>query len=306
MKLTVLFLVVFVSTVELRRHSSDLYGLDDLLNRKRERPQLYSLDDDEQDARSIYEMDTPETQANAGDYPADEPDRVRPSKPHRVASFLDDDETTTKRTTGAKPSACFTDYETKAEQLVKVKDLKNNERLIRVALIDKSSLSSSLKDACMQHCCSENTCDLAMLSEQHTHVSHSPVFLARSCPSLSLSLIQEGYKCYLFACNGSCPLAAHQDYSIMIPKIDASYYKDVVVTTPASSTLSKHAASRDDSSTSYSFSRSSLISLVVLGIVSVIISIAVTACFCRQRKQRGRRSKNYAVDADYLINGLYL
>ena len=185
MKLSVLCLVVFVSAVELRRHSSDLYGLDDLLNRKRDRPQQYSLDDDEQEARSIYEMDAPEARANAGDYPADEPDRVRPSKPHHSPVYVDEDETTTKRTTGAKPSACFTDYETKAEQLVKVKDLKNNERLIRVALIDKSSMSSSLKDACMQHCCSEKTCDLAMLSEQHTHVSDSSAFLARNHPPLS-------------------------------------------------------------------------------------------------------------------------
>ena len=184
MKGSVLFLVVFVSFVELRRHSSDLYGLDDLLNRKRDRPQHYSLgddnDDDEQESRSIYEMDTPERQAEAGEDSVDEPKRARPSKPHRVASFVDDDETTTKRTTSANPSACFTDYETRAEQLVKVKDLKNNERLIRVALIDKASISSGLKDACMQHCCSQDTCDLAMLSEQHTHVSHRSVSLSHS------------------------------------------------------------------------------------------------------------------------------
>jgi len=53
----------------------------------------------------------------------------------------------------------------------------------------------------MLNCCVEKNCDLAMLSEQRTN---------------------DGYKCYLFACNGSCTFASHQDYTSMILKKDLS------------------------------------------------------------------------------------
>ncbi len=40
---------------------------------------------------------------------------------------------------------------------------------------------------------------------------------------------QEGYKCYLFACNGSCTLASHEDYTILTSKKAAAYYTTIAV-----------------------------------------------------------------------------
>jgi hypothetical protein len=70
-------------------------------------------------------------------------------------------------------STCIDQYETKSEQLVKVKYLHDNAFMIRFVSIDPPSVAStlSLKEICLAKCCSEPNCDLAMLSEQHTHVS---------------------------------------------------------------------------------------------------------------------------------------
>jgi hypothetical protein len=45
--------------------------------------------------------------------------------------------------------------------------------MIQHTLIDKRRLSANvdIKDECMLTCCAEKTCDLAMISEQPTHVN---------------------------------------------------------------------------------------------------------------------------------------
>ncbi|CAF3559988.1 unnamed protein product [Rotaria sp. Silwood1] len=118
-------------------------------------------------------------------------------------------------------SLCINEFDIKTEQLVKVKELKNGAHMIRFVRIDEPSSSHGLdiKDICMLNCCVEEKCDLAMLSEQRTN---------------------DGYKCYLFACNGSCTYASHQEYTSMILKKDlSSYNDDLQVTNKQSKTNEK-------------------------------------------------------------------
>ena len=70
-------------------------------------------------------------------------------------------------------SLCINEYDIKQEQLVKVKELKNDAHMIRFIHIEEPSSSHGLdiKDICMLNCCVEKNCDLAMLSEQRTNVN---------------------------------------------------------------------------------------------------------------------------------------
>ena len=53
--------------------------------------------------------------------------------------------------------------------------------------------------------------------------------------------------------------------------------------------------------------RTALISFIVILIVVIATTLLIIAFFyCRRGQRNGRRMKNYSVDADYLINGLYL
>ncbi|CAF1180013.1 unnamed protein product [Adineta ricciae] len=109
--------------------------------------------------------------------------------------------TTTTENYAEEASICINEFDIQAEQLVKVKELKNGARMIRFVQLEEPTASHGLdiKDICMLNCCVEKDCDLAMLSEQRTN---------------------NGYKCYLFACNGSCTFASHQDYTSMVLKKD--------------------------------------------------------------------------------------
>jgi hypothetical protein len=54
------------------------------------------------------------------------------------------------------------------------------------------------------------------------------------------------------------------------------------------------------------FRETSVILFLVFGLICTIILFGLLFLYCRDSRKRGRRSKNYTVDADYLINGLYL
>ena len=65
--------------------------------------------------------------------------------------------------------------------------------------------------------------------------------------------------------------------------------------------------SSDDLSYSTSFLReSSLVLLLLLGLVFTTILLILLGFYCRDSCKRGRIAKNHSTDADYLINGLYL
>jgi hypothetical protein len=54
------------------------------------------------------------------------------------------------------------------------------------------------------------------------------------------------------------------------------------------------------------FRETSIILFLVFGVVCTTILFMLLCHYCRTSRKIGRKSKNYAVDADYLINGLYL
>jgi len=54
------------------------------------------------------------------------------------------------------------------------------------------------------------------------------------------------------------------------------------------------------------FRETSVIIFLIFGIISTIILFIFIFRHCQVSQKRGRKSKNYSVDADYLINGLYL
>lgn len=53
------------------------------------------------------------------------------------------------------------------------------------------------------------------------------------------------------------------------------------------------------------FRETAVVLFLIFGLICTIILFVMVFCYCRQAKKRGR-GKDYAVDADYLINGLYL
>lgn len=283
-----LFLLVFIPLVSLRLHTDDLRELEELLQPEHKSHIKSSyfdyllgnnddVDDDDVEispfrfpSRKIYENDD---------------DFVPPIE------FNRDDETTTMkiRPKTEDASKCVDQYEIKSEQIVRVKYLKDNAKLMRMISIEQPSASSqfSLKEICIMKCCAENDCDLAMLSEQHT---------------------RDGYKCYLFSCNGTCPLATHQDYSVMIPKKIAQIYTESLQISSTSTSKTNVAENQNRRNENKSiFRRISILSiLLVLSLTSTLGLIIFLVCYCRHHRKRGRRLKNYSVDADYLINGLYL
>jgi hypothetical protein len=191
MKFFVLLLILLVPPIELRRRddddNNDFYKLADLLGDRYERPKhrlnpSYRLDETNND-------DDGDDGESDREYPPVFPgNKVHPSR----KKVLEDNEsnneepegddvttpslpssTTTVATDSSDSSVCLNKYETTSEQLVKVKELTNGAHMIRYVLVDKRTLPVGLKvrDACILDCCAEKTCDLAMLSEQPTHVS---------------------------------------------------------------------------------------------------------------------------------------
>ena len=54
------------------------------------------------------------------------------------------------------------------------------------------------------------------------------------------------------------------------------------------------------------FRETSVIIFLIFGLISTISLFIFLIVHYRDCRKRGSRSKNYTVDADYLINGLYL
>jgi hypothetical protein len=54
------------------------------------------------------------------------------------------------------------------------------------------------------------------------------------------------------------------------------------------------------------FRHTIVIVFLAFGLICTITLFVLICSYCRNSYKRGRRSKNYSVDADYLINGLYL
>ncbi len=54
------------------------------------------------------------------------------------------------------------------------------------------------------------------------------------------------------------------------------------------------------------FRETSVIIFLIFGVISTIILFVFLFRQYRESQKRSRKSKNYTVDADYLINGLYL
>jgi hypothetical protein len=179
MKTFILFLLITISPIELRRHNEDYYELEDLLNNNYERPKHHSNKpyvpeptDEDQYVPSLPDNEKP--------YPSRK--KVLDENDNDIFNQESDNDdrsnqviqstTTINEKEMSETSSCTNKYDIKSEQLVKVKELKNGAHMIRYVLIDKRTLSPNLKvkDSCMLACCSEKTCDLAMLSEKPAHV----------------------------------------------------------------------------------------------------------------------------------------
>ncbi|UJR15509.1 hypothetical protein I4U23_002450 [Adineta vaga] len=306
MKIFVLVFILLISPIELRRPAVDdenaIYELSDLLkdrydDRHKHRPnpsydvdQTNANDDDD----NVYDNNnedylTPfrrtKTHPSHKKVPIENESDKEEIEPDEVTSRITSASKTTTTTTISQsdksdPSVCTEKYDIKSEQLVKVKELTNGARMIRYVVVDIRTLPSgvTVKDSCMTSCCAQKSCDLAMLSEQPTH---------------------NGYKCYLFACNGSCILASHQDYTILTLKTNLIAEKLESIST---STI----AAIDVSQKKSFFRETSVVIFLVFGLVSTIILLILLVCQCRRSRKRGLKFKNYSVDEDYLINGLYL
>ena len=328
MKICTLVLLLFVSRVQLRRSSNDLYDFEDLLQSKRDRrpshsSQQYLLDllSHEQEFPSSFDEKKIYDEENDDDVDEDESsDPIRAANSDQSSMI----EGTTRRTavTGSEQAGtCTNQYEARSDQLVKVKSLKNNARMIRFVSIDQPPVSSrlSLKEICMLKCCAEKTCDLAMLSEQRTHVRK---------PSSELHFSQT-YSSFRTATNVICLHVMAVAHWLPIKIIQWCSWKRQQRFTPIqkwprrfpalvsellvrwktrsrslmSSILANAPVAQSRPSTR--LSRFIVFILVLGGLVAVAL-LSTVVFFCRQRSKRGRREKNYSVDADYLINGLYL
>jgi hypothetical protein len=178
MKILIVLLLLSISPIELRIHTEDLYELENLINDNYDRPKHRQnkpyipdqVDDDQ------YEPSPPMKEKTNLSHKKvlDENEYLNPeSDTDDGIDQLIPSTTTEESDAYDESSSCINKYDVKLEQLVKVKELKNGAHMIRFVLIDKRTLSPNLnvKDSCMLACCSEKTCDLAMLSEQPTHVS---------------------------------------------------------------------------------------------------------------------------------------
>ena len=154
MNISILFILLFIVRVDLRRHDqSD----DDPSTVQRERKYssrkkvLEDIDEPEKPSRHSQSSRTNNRSSNTRN-------RLSTTTPQ---SYVDD------------AALCINEFDVKTEQLVKVKELKNGAHMIRFVRIDEPSASHGLdlRDICMLNCCVEKYCDLAMLSEQRTNVS---------------------------------------------------------------------------------------------------------------------------------------
>ncbi|CAF3339631.1 unnamed protein product [Rotaria sp. Silwood2] len=223
-----LFHFLLIVQVDLRRYSDQndndsIYELDNLLNNYNHHKKypnkeyIQDLSNDDQDDISSFQREKKYSSRKKVSDEIDNRDEEEKSLHHNHISksnnrseLSNKSNRITQTTTQSyieEASLCINEFDIKTEQLVKVKELKNGAHMIRFVRIDEPSSSHGLdiKDICMLNCCVEEKCDLAMLSEQRTN---------------------DGYKCYLFACNGSCTYAPHQEYTSMILKKELSSYND--------------------------------------------------------------------------------
>ena len=202
----ILFLLLFIPLVSLRLHTDDLFELEELL-RPEHKSHIKSSyfdyllgdnnNDENDDDAPRYRLPPKKTYGVEEDNDDDDA-FVPPIKPHPDETPDDDDsppdETTTRtkvRPKTEESSKCIDQYEIKSEQIVRVKYLQDNARLMRMISIEQPSASSqfSLKEICIMKCCAEKDCDLAMLSEQHTRVKSLPHRDGRRSDDLGLSLV---------------------------------------------------------------------------------------------------------------------
>jgi len=169
----IFILLLLISPIQLRLHNDDIYELDNLLNKydkykyRPDESYISNDDDNDQDFPSSYQ------------HKKVHPSRKKIDNTDRESETDDSEDSLVLQKTTTQPDelsntvSCFNGYNVQSEQLVKVKELKNGARMIQHTLIDKRTLSANvdIKDECMLTCCAEKTCDLAMISEQPTHVN---------------------------------------------------------------------------------------------------------------------------------------
>lgn len=163
MNIVILFILVFIVQVDLRRHDEG-----DDISSALPREKKYSSR-----KKVLDEIDEPDklpershsSRTNNHSRSSDTRNRPSPSTSTQQ-SYLDE------------ASLCINEFDLKSEQLVKVKELKNGAHMIRFVRIEEPSTSHGLdiRDICMLNCCVEKYCDLAMLSEQRTNVRISWAF----------------------------------------------------------------------------------------------------------------------------------
>lgn len=154
MKVAILFILVFIVQVDLRRHDEG-----DDVSSAIPREKKYSSR-----KKVLDEVDEPSGRSHSSrisNHSRSSDTRNRPAP-----------STTTQQNYLDEASLCINEFDTKSEQLVKVKELKNGAHMIRFVRIEEPSTSHGLdiRDICMLNCCVEKYCDLAMLSEQRTNV----------------------------------------------------------------------------------------------------------------------------------------
>ncbi|CAF2048636.1 unnamed protein product [Rotaria magnacalcarata] len=245
----VLFHLLLIVQVDLRRYNNQSYHesineLDSLLNKyKPHANKEYYPDLPNNDQNLMESLQREKKYSSRKKVLSDNDNRDEQEKPLRRThlskssnrSDLSNKSNRLAQTTTAsyfdEASLCINEFDVKTEQLVKVKELKNGAHMIRFVRIDEPSTAHGLdiKDICMLNCCVEENCDLAMLSEQRTN---------------------DGFKCYLFACNGSCTYAPHQDYTSMMLTKDLPIIDDSSVTNKQSKTNEKTSAAASSSTLS--------------------------------------------------------
>ncbi|CAF1614580.1 unnamed protein product [Rotaria magnacalcarata] len=245
----VLFHLLLIVQVDLRRYNNQSYHestneLDSLLNKyKPHTNKEYYPDLPNNDQNLMESLQREKKYSSRKKVLSDNDNRDEQEKPLRRThlskssnrSDLSNKSNRLAQTTTAsyfdEASLCINEFDVKTEQLVKVKELKNGAHMIRFVRIDEPSTAHGLdiKDICMLNCCVEENCDLAMLSEQRTN---------------------DGFKCYLFACNGSCTYAPHQDYTSMMLTKDLPIIDDSSVTNKQSKTNEKTSAAASSSTLS--------------------------------------------------------
>jgi hypothetical protein len=180
MKIFIFVFFLSITSIELRRHNDDndddIYELDDLLkntyDQQKYRPNKKYLPDQNDDDDDVDEDYIPPSSKHKKVYPSRKKvlhDNEESDNDDTENQFLPK---TTDQNDLSDPSTCLNQYEIRSEQLVKIKELKNGARMLPYILLDKRTLPSNLnmKEHCMMNCCSQKNCDLAMLSEQPTHV----------------------------------------------------------------------------------------------------------------------------------------